>query len=141
MTITKTIKMNHVTPGTVLSGELNKSSKSNSPIIMTPVFTIARPGAPKAGTVRCVRESQVSVEVSAIFLHQNTKIFAWSRESLLRVAFAYNGFSFITGGNPGHYGLTGGVPSLTGCVPVYLQVSLVLPWGHSLEGRVGPLTR
>ena len=61
MTITKTTKMNHVTPGTVISAELNKSSKSNSPIIMTPVFTILRPGFPKAGTVFCVREWQVPV--------------------------------------------------------------------------------
>ena len=71
--MTKTIKMNQVTAGTVTSGELNKSSKSNSPIIITPVFTIERPGAPNEGTVCCVRESEVPVEVAAFFLHQNTK--------------------------------------------------------------------
>lgn len=72
--MTKTIKMNQVTPGTVISGELNKSSKSNSPIIITPVFTIARPGAPNEGTVCCVRESKVPVEAAVFFfLHQYTK--------------------------------------------------------------------
>lgn len=59
--------MNQVTPGTVISGELNKSSKSNSPIIITPVFTIARPGAPNEGTVCCVRESKVPVEAAVFF--------------------------------------------------------------------------
>lgn len=73
MTMTKTIKINQVTSGTVISGELNKSSKSNSPIIITPVFTIARPGAPNEGTVCCVRESKVPVEVAVFFLHRNTK--------------------------------------------------------------------
>lgn len=77
MTITKTIKMNHVTPGTVLSGELNKSSKSNSPIIMTPVFTIARPGAPKAGTVRCVRERVVPVMRYLLFCIKKRVYFVW----------------------------------------------------------------
>ena len=44
MIIKKTMKINHVTPGTTLPLSLKISSKSNSPIIITPVFTIERAG-------------------------------------------------------------------------------------------------
>ena len=43
MTMTNTMNRNHVTPGTV-TPELKVSSKSNSPIIITAVFTKERPG-------------------------------------------------------------------------------------------------
>ena len=56
MIIKKTIKMNHATSGTSWSGELNKSSKSNSPIIITAVFTIARLGSPNPRTLCCERD-------------------------------------------------------------------------------------
>ena len=106
MTITKTIKMNQVTPGTVISGELNKSSKSNSPIIITPVFTIARPGAPNEGTVFCVRESKVPVKVAGFFcLHQNTKkdLIGAGRVNFVWFQLMLSGFSNVTGASPGHY--------------------------------------
>ena len=57
MIIKKTIKMNHETSGTFESGELNKSSNSNSPIIIIAVFTIARPGSPNARTLCCERDN------------------------------------------------------------------------------------
>ena len=43
MIIKKTMKINHVTPGTPRPS-LKILSKSNSPIIITPVFTIERAG-------------------------------------------------------------------------------------------------
>ena len=57
MIIKKTIKINHATSGTSWSGELNKSSKSNSPIIITAVFTIARLGSPNPRTLCCERDN------------------------------------------------------------------------------------
>ena len=57
MIIKNTMKINHVTPGTFWSGSgscswsalLKILSKSNSPIIITPVFTIERAGSRNAG--------------------------------------------------------------------------------------------
>ena len=46
-----TMNRNHVTPGTVTS-ELKVSSKSNSPIIITAVFTQERPGLENPGCKR-----------------------------------------------------------------------------------------
>ena len=44
MIIKKTMKINQVTPGTFFLLSLKILSKSNSPIIITPVFTIERAG-------------------------------------------------------------------------------------------------
>ena len=44
MIIKKIMKINHVTRGTFLPSALKISSKSNSPIIITPVFTMERAG-------------------------------------------------------------------------------------------------
>ena len=46
-----TMNRNHVTPGTVTSG-LKISSKVNSPIIITAVFTKERPGLENPGCKR-----------------------------------------------------------------------------------------
>ena len=62
MMIKKTTNRNHVTPGTETESELKMSSKSNSPIIITPVFTIERPGFENAVwntmVMRAVSEDQ-----------------------------------------------------------------------------------
>lgn len=132
--MTKTIKMNQVTPGTVISGELNKSSKSNSPIIITPVFTIARPGAPNEGTVCCVRESKVPVEAAVFFfLASKYKMICLEQGEL--TSCGYNRFSSITGPSPGHYRLMRSVLSqklyVKRCPSIYLSL------GRSLKGRLG----
>ena len=51
MTMRNTMNRNHVIPGTVTS-ELKVSSKSNSPIIITAVFTQERPGLENPGCKR-----------------------------------------------------------------------------------------
>ena len=51
MTMMNTMNRNHVTHGTVTS-ELKVSSKSNSPIIITAVFTKERPGLENPGCKR-----------------------------------------------------------------------------------------